>query len=144
MLVCLLLLCQPVWAQTGSTALTATVPEQPEEEIEAAAGAEILDDIPLPEGWEWEDGSISLKPGESVTGTAVYRDKDGTILAEREIIVEAPDTASTEKQTAGGGQSTGVKTGDETDFVSWIVIMLLSLVVLFAAGIRGQRKAKQQ
>lgn len=246
MLVCLLFGCQPVRAQEGSTAITVTVPEQPEEEIGAVAGAKTLDDIPLPEGWEWKDRSISLKPGESVTGTAVYRDKDGTILAERQVTVTAPEkentkyeplpggerdwngdkdtgitikvpeevgkiikvtvdgeelsgddytvtgnppvvtlkpeflktlgdgthtiliqgengyvettftvkkadketdkgkeTDSTEK-ASGTGQSTGAETGDVTDAASWTAVMLLSLGILLAAGIKQQRKAKRQ
>lgn len=250
MLVCLLLCCQPVWAQEGSTAITVTVPEQPGEEIRAAAGAKILADVPLPEGWEWKDGSLSLKPGESVTGIAVYRDGDGNILAERQVTVTAPEkentkyeplpgggrdwngdkdtgitikvpeevdkiievtvdgeelseddytvtgnppvvtlkpeilktlgdgthtiliqgengyveTTFTVKETetetepetetdkktdttekaSGAGQSTGAKTGDETDVVSWTAMLLLSLGILLAAGIRQQRKAKRQ
>lgn len=229
MLVCLLFGCQPVRAQEGSTAITVTVSEQPGEEIGAAAGAKILDDVPLPKGWEWKDGSLSLKPGGSVTGIAVYRDGDGNILAERQVTVTAPEKENTkyeplpggerdwngnkdtgitikvpekvgriikvtvdgkelsgddytvtgnpptvtlkpeflktlgdgthtiliqgengyvettftvkkaDKETdttekaSGAGQSTGAKTGDETDVVSWTAAMLLSLGILLAA-----------
>ncbi|MDO5345378.1 MAG: hypothetical protein Q4E91_06495, partial [Lachnospiraceae bacterium] len=45
---------------------------------------------------------------------------------------------------SGDGQGTGVRTGDETDMVSWIVIMLLSLSILIAMGITRQRNAKQR
>lgn len=244
MLVCLLFGCQPVRAQEGSTAITVTVPEQPKEEIKAAAGAEMLDDVPLPKGWEWKDGSLSLKPGGSVTGIAVYRDGDGNILAERQVTVTAPEKENTKyeplpgggrdwngdkdtgitikvpeevgkiievtvdgkelsgddytvtgnppvvtlkpeflktlgdgthtiliqgengyvettftvkkaetetdkktdttEKTSGAGQSTGAKTGDETDVASWTTVLLLSLAILLAAGIRQQRKAKRQ
>lgn len=243
-LVCLLFGCQPVRAQEGSTAITVTVPEQPKEEIKAAAGAEMLDDVPLPKGWEWKDGSLSLKPGGSVTGIAVYRDGDGNILAERQVTVTAPEKENTKyeplpgggrdwngdkdtgitikvpeevgkiievtvdgkelsgddytvtgnppvvtlkpeflktlgdgthtiliqgengyvettftvkkaetetdkktdttEKASGAGQSTGAKTGDETDVASWTTVLLLSLAILLAAGIRQQRKAKRQ
>lgn len=103
MLVCLLFGCQPVRAQEGSTAITVTVPEQPGEEIGAAAGAKILDDVPLPKGWEWKNGSLSLKPGGSVTGIAVYRDGDGNILAERQVTVTAPEKENTKYEPLPGG-----------------------------------------
>lgn len=103
MLVCLLFGCQPVRAQEGSTAITVTVPEQPGEEIGAAAGAKILDDVPLPKGWEWKNGSLSLKPGGSVTGIAVYRDGDGNILAERQVTVTAPEKENTKYEPFPGG-----------------------------------------
>lgn len=244
MLVCLLLGSQRVWAQEGSAAISVTVPTQPEEKIEAAAGATALKDVPLPQGWEWKDGSIALTPGESVRGTAVYRDEDGSILVERSIVVNAPERRNakyepvsgndsvwngekdagisikvpeavgriikvtvdgkelsadnytvtgnpptvtltpeylktlgdgthtiliqgengyvettftvkkaeteTDKKTdttekaSGAGKSMGTKTGDETDVASWTAVLLLSLGILLAAGIRQQRKAKRQ
>lgn len=116
MLACLLLFCRPVRAQeggTGSTGMTVTVPEQPEEEIMASANAQKLDDVPLPEGWRWaeKDGSKKLEPGGSVTGTAVFRDSDGNVLAEREVTVTAPKRApqpesgnSSPDGNAGGAQ----------------------------------------
>lgn len=97
LLFCLVVSCQTVWAQEGSATITVTVPEQPAEEIEAAADAKTLGEVPLPEGWEWKDGTIALKPGESVTGTAVYRDEDGTILVERQVVVTAPESGEKKK-----------------------------------------------
>lgn len=114
MLACLLLFCRPVRAQeggTGSTGMTVTVPEQPEEEITASANAQKLDDVPLPEGWKWKDGNKKLEPGGSVTGTAVFCDSDGNVLAEREVTVTAPKRApqpesgnSSPDGNAGGAQ----------------------------------------
>lgn len=170
-ILCLVLGSQPARAQEGSTVITVTVPEQPEEELAAPAGAGTLGEIPLPEGWEWKNGSVPLRPGERVTGEAVYRDKAGNILAEREILVTVPERentkyepvsggdsvwdgegengyveasftvkkpeAETEKKKgvtdppSEGGQSAGVKTGDETNLIGWGAAALLSLA--FAA-----------
>lgn len=86
-------------AQDGSagTVLTVTVPEQPEEAVTAPKDANSLKDIPLPEGWEWEDGNIPLTPGSTITAEAVYRGEDGEVTARREITITVPKAPQSEK-----------------------------------------------
>lgn len=120
MLVCLLLGCQPVWAQEGSTAITVTVPEREKTE---AAGVETPDEVPRQEG-----GYEKTAAGDAVTAAAA---------ADAEAAMAAADAADA---MPGTGQSAGAGTGDETNVTGWATAMLMSMAFAVTCIIRKKKR----
>lgn len=79
------------------------MPGQEETKITAAVDVTDLSSVALPEGWAWEDQSLELIPGGTVTAKAVYEDtanyEEYTIVMEisklPEIVLDATDDVYT-------------------------------------------------
>lgn len=78
-----------------------------------------------------ETPTVTAAPTETVTPTITAATETPTVTA-APAAAKAPESASE--------QSTGAKTGDETNIILWITLMLCSLSVLFTIGYMWQKK----
>ncbi len=150
------------WNGDGSTGISVTIPEEAGAVTKVTVDGEELsgDDYIVtgnpptvtltPEYLKTLDnGTYTLRiQGENgyveTTFTVKKAETETDKETEKDKKTETDKKTDTTEKGSGAGQSTGVKTGDETDVVSWTAALLLSLVILLAAGIRQQRKAKRQ
>lgn len=84
-------------------------PNLPDSTVEASEDAEKVGDIPLPEGWEWQDADkeTPLVPGMPVMAVAVYTgaDKGNYETAAQTVTITKPDRSHTGLWVSGLRQS---------------------------------------
>lgn len=122
----------------------ASAPNIPEKTISVPNSKEKVGDIPLPDGWVWQDSDkdIILNVNETVNATAIYIGNDKGNYETESIVIsitrQEDDESGEDDESAdntGKNGSTVPNTGDSSPLAVQWILMLGSAVAIMGMGI---------